>query len=423
MEGKHLIMSADFRGPDREFGAVARFDKTKGRYSNELLVSILVAAVALLLYLAYDIITNPTNHLIDKVCGSGFFIGLAAVVILILWAGLQTLRRDEIIIYRRSIRQYHRGKLEYELLFGKDVTVSLSLDVDRIPQLKGYYFEDDKLRFEVGTSEGFNAIDIYRAWSPILEVVRANGMRTSDDFESYAKFREDGIPPPPKDPMDSLPPLTEEQTFKESVKMVEEEAHETRRAKEMVEAMVAEGTEPTKSIWSLEMKTRWMLTFVRAQLIAVLVIGAAINSAWDDGRGVDKVIMIITVAIVIEALFAWFLIRLNRRQRTFYEAQVGLERDNAFRSLMGVFKALDIDYTLSRDVSAMPSKTQWYDGQMVAIAFQLEGMPYTLEVLGYVGKDKALLLLSRVPEVENPALERLKGFISHALLEESGTWR
>ncbi|NIS21029.1 MAG: hypothetical protein GWN18_13790 [Thermoplasmata archaeon] len=56
---------------------------------------------------------------------------------------------------------------------------------------------------------------------------------------------------------------------------------------------------------------------------------------------------------------------------------------------------------------------------MVAIAFDLDGRPYTLEVLGYVGKGKALLLLSCVPEVEDPLLDKLQRYISEALVKET----
>jgi hypothetical protein len=95
-----------------------------------------------------------------------------------------------------------------------------------------------------------------------------------------------------------------------------------------------------------------------------------------------------------------------------------MEWDDTFRSMIGVFKALGIAYTLSTDVDTMPSKRQWYDGQIVAIAFELEGQPFILEVLGYTGGRKTLLLLSNVPKVENPALENLMGFLSVALTEE-----
>jgi len=416
-------MNEDFRGVDGEFGSVTTITKLTGQWSSIVGMSIVALIAIGLYYVVYlFLFESPEDTLVDRVCGTLLVGALAVGATLVFLVFVPHVMPDKVVLYRDAVREYRRRTILHEMRLDSSVTVHLDVSVDKVPSLKGYHFQRGDEKFHILSTEGYHEVELYNAWDKVLEVVRAKGMRTTDTFDKYVQYREGTLPPPHEDPLRGLPPLSKAQTLRESIKIIDTEEHETGRSKELIESMIQEGREPEKSIWSTESKHRWVLTFARAQILAVLVLGAVLGGVWDEGHGLTSVIVILTVAAVLEGVFAWFLVRINKRQMRFFEAEVDMERDDTFRSLMGVFMALRIDYHLSRDVDSMPSKRQWYDGQFVSITFDLGGRSYTLEVLGYTSKNKTLLLLSDVPKAEDPALERLKGFISVGLLKETGYW-
>ena len=416
-QGNTHSMSMDSEDEEEEPGPIAKYDKRKDRSTHIILVSFLAFVAICMFSLTIALLISPETTIARAFC-SAIFIGLGLLALWVLPFGLEGLRPDEVLIYRDSVRLYRKSRLVQSMALDGTVKIHLDLESEKVLRPTGYIFISPTGKLEFSTSRGYNKDDMYQAWAPIRMVVLANGLQTTEDFEKYSQYRERAAPPVPKDPLGDRPPLTAHQLMRESKRIIEAEEHETGRAKELVRRMNEERTAPENTIWSTEWKHRWSLTFAKAQILAVFILGAALGGVWDDGKGLNEAIVIIAIALVLEILFAWSLKRWNRRQMDFYEARTDMEWDDTFRSMIGVFKALGIAYTLSTDVDTMPSKRQWYDGQIVAIAFELEGQPFILEVLGYTGGRKTLLLLSNVPKVENPALENLMGFLSVALTEE-----
>ncbi|NIS10734.1 MAG: hypothetical protein GWN97_02050, partial [Thermoplasmata archaeon] len=274
-EGKRLVMGEDFRGTDRAFGAVARFDKKGSRKSTLILISSMLAFFILILYLAYDFLfVTPDAALDDKVCCSGLTIVLSIAMIFLFMTFLENAQPDEVYLYRHSIRHYRGRRLVSEMVLDHSVSAHVSIDKDRYPPIRAVRFTDEHAIIDIDSLDGYNAFDIVTAWDSILEIVRSNEVQTTEGFEKYAGIRENTLPPPPGNPLKDLPPLTKEQTLKESVEIIEAEEHETGRAKELVKGMLEEGKDPVRSIWSRESKYRWVLTFLKAQILAVLIIGA-----------------------------------------------------------------------------------------------------------------------------------------------------